>query len=70
MSKDDVFFEEKDSGWFKWIVFLALVLLLCAAGSYVYYKFTPKVILVDTFDEIKYTANKIRDNYSLSLIHI
>lgn len=64
MSKDDVFFEEKDSGWFKWIVFLALVLLLCAAGSYVYYKFTPKVILVDTFDEIKYTANKIRDNYS------
>ena len=41
MSKDDVFFEEKDSGWFKWIVFLALVLLLCAAGSYVYYKFTP-----------------------------
>lgn len=64
MSKDDVFFEEKDSGWFKWIVFLALVLLLCAAGSYVYYKFTPKVILVDTFSEIKYTANKIRDNYS------
>lgn len=64
MSKDDVFFEEKDSGWFKWIVFLALVLLLCAAGSYVYYKFTPKVILVNTFDEIKYTANKIRDNYS------
>lgn len=64
MSKDDVFFEEKDSGWFKWIVFLALVLLLCAAGSYVYYKFTPKVILVDTFNEIKYTANKIRDNYS------
>lgn len=64
MSKDDVFFEEKDSGWFKWIVFLALVLLLCAAGSYVYYKFTPKVILVNTFSEIKYTANKIRDNYS------
>ena len=64
MSKDDVFFEEKDSGWFKWIVFLALVLLLCAAGSYVYYKFTPKVILVDAFSEIKYTANKIRDNYS------
>ena len=64
MSKDDVFFEEKDSGWFKWIVFLALVLLLCAIGSYVYYKFTPKVILVDTFSEIKYTANKIRDNYS------
>lgn len=64
MSKDDVFFEEKDSGWFKWIVILALVLLLCAAGSYVYYKFTPKVILVDTFSEIKYTANKIRDNYS------
>lgn len=64
MSKDDVFFEEKDSGWFKWIVILALVLLLCAAGSYVYYKFTPKVILVDTFNEIKYTANKIRDNYS------
>lgn len=64
MSKDDVFFEEKDSGWFKWIVFLALALLLCAAGSYVYYKFTPKVILVDTFSEIKYTANKIRDNYS------
>ena len=64
MSKDDVFFEEKESGWFKWIVFLALVLLLCAAGSYVYYKFTPKVILVDTFSEIKYTANKIRDNYS------
>lgn len=64
MSKDDVFFEEKDSGWFKWIVFLALVLLLCAAGSYVYYRFTPKVILVDTFNEIKYTANKIRDNYS------
>ena len=64
MSKDDVIFEEKDSGWFKWIVFLALVLLLCAAGSYVYYKFTPKVILVDTFSEIKYTANKIRDNYS------
>lgn len=64
MSKDDVFFEEKDSGWFKWIVILALVLLLCAAGSYVYYKLTPKVILVDTFSEIKYTANKIRDNYS------
>lgn len=64
MSKDDVFFEEKDSGWFKWVVILALVLLLCAAGSYVYYKFTPKVILVDTFSEIKYTANKIRDNYS------
>lgn len=64
MSKDDVFFEEKDSGWFKWVVFLALVLLLCAAGSYVYYKFTPKVILVNTFSEIKYTANKIRDNYS------
>lgn len=64
MSKDDVFFEEKDSGWFKWVVILALVLLLCAIGSYVYYKFTPKVILVDTFDEIKYTANKIRDNYS------
>lgn len=64
MSKDDVFFEEKDSGWFKWIVFLALVLLLCAAGSYVYYKFTPKVILVDTFSSIKYSSLNVKKKYS------
>lgn len=64
MSKDDVFFEEKDSGWFKWIVFLALVLLLCAIGSYVYYKFTPKVILVDTFSSIKYSSLNVKKKYS------
>ena len=64
MSKDDVFFEEKDSGWFKWIVILALVLLLCAAGSYVYYKLTPKVILVDTFSSIKYSSLNVKKKYS------
>lgn len=64
MSKDDVFFEEKDSGWFKWVVILALVLLLCAAGSYVYYKFTPKVILVDTFSSIKYSSLNVKKKYS------
>lgn len=64
MSKDDVFFEEKDSGWFKWVVILALVLLLCAAGSYVYYKLTPKVILVDTFSSIKYSSLNVKKKYS------
>lgn len=64
MSKDDVFFEEKDSGWFKWVVILALVLLLCAIGSYVYYKFTPKVILVDTFSSIKYSSLNVKKKYS------
>lgn len=53
MSKEEMFFDEKDRNPLKWIIITSVILVLVALVSYLYYNLKPKVILVNTINEVK-----------------
>lgn len=53
MSKEEMFFDEKDRSPLKWIVITSVILVIVALVSYLYYNLKPKVILFNTINEVK-----------------